>query len=79
MPSHAIMDRGTVVGWWEYDPGTSTIVWMSMVKPNPAMQQAVNTTEAFIREDLGDARSFSLDSPKSRVPKIKALSEGRLV
>jgi len=26
-----------------------------------------------VREDLGDARSFSLDSPKSRAPKIEAL------
>jgi len=26
-----------------------------------------------VRERLGDARSFSLDSPKSRVPRIEAL------
>ncbi|MDQ1472048.1 MAG: hypothetical protein QOJ99_3528 [Bryobacterales bacterium] len=78
MPSHAIMDRGRVVGWWEYEPATSTIVWMSLVKPDRALQEAVNTTEAFIREDLGDARSFSLDSPKSRAPRIEALRGRKL-
>jgi hypothetical protein len=29
--------------------------------------------EEFVRGELGDARSFSLDSPKSRVPRIQAL------
>jgi hypothetical protein len=76
MPSHAIMDRGRVVGWWEYDRASATIAWMAFVKADAALQQAVNTTEAFIREDLGDARSFSLDSPKSRAPKIEALRKG---
>jgi hypothetical protein len=33
----------------------------------------VRDTEHFVRDQLGDARSFSLDSPKSREPKIKAL------
>jgi len=29
-----------------------------------------------LRTQLGDARSFSLDSPKSRVPRIEALRKG---
>ncbi|MFJ4191386.1 hypothetical protein [Kitasatospora sp. NPDC089509] len=35
-------------------------------------------TEAFVRDELGDARGFSLDSPKSRAPKIAALREAAL-
>ena len=31
--------------------------------------------EAFVRDDLGDACSFSLDSPASRMPRISALRE----
>lgn len=77
MPSHAIVDRGRIVGWWEYDPATASIAWMAFIKPDAALQDAVNRTEAFIRDDLGDARSFSLDSPKSRVPKIEALRQGQ--
>jgi hypothetical protein len=34
------------------------------------MTEAVKNTEAFVRDQLGDARSFSLDSPKSRQPRI---------
>ena len=39
----------------------------------PDMAPAIAETEAYVRGDLGDARSFSLDSPKSRVSRIKAL------
>jgi hypothetical protein len=79
MPSHAIMDRGRVIGWWEYDTGTASIAWMCFTKPDAAIQSAIDRTEVFIREDLGDARSFSLDSPKSRAPKIAAIRKGKLV
>jgi hypothetical protein len=43
------------------------------VKPDAALNRAVAEMEAFVREDLGDVRSFSLDSPQSRIPKIEAL------
>jgi len=35
----------------------------------------VQRTERFVRDQLGDARSFSLDSPESRAPRIAALRE----
>jgi hypothetical protein len=46
---------------------------MSFVKKDKALQEAVTRTENFVRAQLGDARSFSLDNPKSRVPRIEAL------
>ncbi len=73
LPSHAIVDRGRLIGLWEYDQATESIAWVSFVKKNKALQQAVTRTEDFVREQLGDARSFSLDSPKSRAPRIAAL------
>ena len=73
LPSHAILDRGRIVGLWEYDPESHTIAWASFSKRNKAMKDAVTRTEAYVREQLGDARSFSLDSPKSRAPRIAAL------
>jgi hypothetical protein len=73
LPSHAIFDRGRVVGLWEFDVNTSTIVWTTFVPRNDALKKAVSKMEAFVRDDLGDARSFSLDSPKSREPRIAAL------
>lgn len=73
MPSHAIVDRGRLVGLWEYDPATESIAWLAFVKKDKALQEAVTRTENFVRDQLGDARSFSLDSPKSRAPRIAAL------
>lgn len=73
LPSHAILDRGRVVGLWEYDPDTQSIAWMPFERKDAAMEQAVKRTEEFVREDLGDARSSSLDSPRSRAPRIHGL------
>jgi hypothetical protein len=72
LPSHAIVDRGRLVGLWEYDPDAGAIVWTAWLKDR-AVADAVARTEAFVRDQLGDARSFSLDSPKSRAPRIAAL------
>jgi hypothetical protein len=72
-PHHLILDRGRVVGLWEYDPDAGEIVWASFVPADRALRAAVEETEAFVRDELGDARSFSLDSPKSRTPRIAAL------
>jgi hypothetical protein len=58
---------------WEYDPATESIAWMSFIAKDPALKKAVAGMEEYVRHDLGDARSFSLDSPKSRVPRITAL------
>jgi len=73
LESNAILDRGRVVGLWEFDPEVGAIAWASFVKPDAALKEAVARTESYIREQLGDARSFSLDSPKSRAPRIAAL------
>lgn len=73
--NHAILDRGRIVGLWEYDQPTSSIAWHSFVPKNKDLEAAVAKTEAFVRDQLGDARSFSLDSPESRAPKIKVIRE----
>ncbi|HKV38239.1 MAG TPA: crosslink repair DNA glycosylase YcaQ family protein [Blastocatellia bacterium] len=73
LPSHGILDRGRLIGLWEFDQSTGSIAWISLVKKDKALQQAVTRTEEYVRTELGDARSFSLDSPKSRAPKIEAL------
>jgi hypothetical protein len=46
---------------------------MSFGSKDKALKEAVSRTEAYIRSDLGDARSFSLDSSKSRAPRVEAL------
>jgi len=73
LPSHAILDRGRIAGLWEYDTEAGAIAWIAFVKKDKALEDAVERTAQYVREQLGDARSFGLDSPKSRTPKIAAL------
>jgi hypothetical protein len=73
LPSHAIFDRGRLIGLWEYDVDTESIAWTSFGPPDAALKKAVARTEEYVRTGLGDARSFSLDSPKSRAPRIAIL------
>ena len=73
LPNHAILDRGRIVGLWDFDPEIGVIAWTSFVKASPALRRAVAEMEEFVRTELGDARAFSLDSPKSRVSRLEAL------
>jgi Winged helix DNA-binding domain len=75
--SHAILDRGRLVGVWEYDPQAAEIVWQSFIPPDAALRDQVRATSDSIRDQLGDARSFSLDSPQSRTPRLEALRAAR--
>jgi hypothetical protein len=76
LPDHAIVDRGRLVGLWQYDADAGSIVWWTFAKPDKALREAVAHTEAYVRDQLGDARSFGLDSPKSRAPRVAALRGG---
>ena len=73
LPSHGIFDRGRLAGLWEYDTATESIAWMTFGAQDKALEEAVRRTEAYVRDQLGDARAFSLDSPKSRAPRVEAL------
>jgi DNA glycosylase AlkZ-like len=74
LAANAILDRGRLIGYWEFDFDVQQVVWATFSgKPDKELRAAVEETEAYVREQLGDARSFSLDSPKSRQPKLKAL------
>ena len=74
LPSHAILDRGRLIGLWEFDTESAELVFaLFNGKPDAALRAKIDETEVFVRDQLGDARSFSLDSPKSRVPRIASL------
>lgn len=75
LPSHAILDRGRVIGLWEFDTATGTIAWTAFVKKNRDLEAAIKKTETYVREQLGDARQMSLDGPKSRAPRVEALKK----
>ncbi len=70
--SHPIVMDGTVVGIWEYDYDAQEIAAWTW-RPCAAVSQVIEETGQWIADELGDFRSFSLDSPKSRVPRIELL------
>lgn len=71
--NQAIIDRGRIVGLWEYEVSSTSLVYALFVPMNGELEAEIKRTEAFIREELGDFRSFSLDSPKSRQSSIDGL------
>ena len=73
LPSHAVVQGGRIVGLWEYDAEKGELVAGLFAKATPAVKKAVRAMEAFVRDQLGDARSFSLDSPESRGERIAGL------
>ncbi|MFE4194499.1 DNA glycosylase AlkZ-like family protein [Paenarthrobacter sp. NPDC056912] len=75
LPDHPILDRGRIIGLWQYDPGKERIAAWTFTKPTDAVTRRIAEVETWIREDLGDFRSFSLDSPASRQLRIDALDE----
>lgn len=75
LPSHGIFDRGRLIGLWEYDVASESIVWTTFGPKDKALLEVVKRYEQYVGDELGDARSFSLDSPKSRAPRIEALGK----
>ncbi|HEX5114347.1 MAG TPA: crosslink repair DNA glycosylase YcaQ family protein [Pseudonocardiaceae bacterium] len=72
-PTPVIVDRGRIVGLWEYDPAAGEIAHQLFVKQDKALRAAIESTQDYVREQLGDVRSFGPDSPASRAPRIAAL------
>ncbi|AJT42145.1 DNA glycosylase AlkZ-like family protein [Psychromicrobium lacuslunae] len=73
LPDHPIVDRGQIVGLWQYDPGRAEIVPWIFGQATTAIKQRIAQVQDYIRQDLTDFRSFSLDSPASRQKRIDAL------
>ncbi|MEV1288513.1 crosslink repair DNA glycosylase YcaQ family protein [Micromonospora sp. NPDC049679] len=78
LPDHPIVDRGRVIGLWQYDVAAEEVVWWLFggATPERDLAATIARTGVYIRDELGDARSFSLDSPQSRAPRIAALRAG---
>ncbi|MEQ4520229.1 crosslink repair DNA glycosylase YcaQ family protein [Pseudarthrobacter sp. B907] len=73
LPDHPILDRGRIIGLWQYDPGQERLAAWVFGATTPAVARRIAEVEAWIKEDLGDFRAFSLDSPSSRQKRIDAL------
>lgn len=74
LSSHAIYDRGRLIGVWDYDAQSNRLVSQVWIEKDEALKGAMDNMEAFVRDDLGDARTFSLDSPESRKTRLAGYS-----
>jgi hypothetical protein len=53
------------VGLWEYDPSSGSIAWLPFTAPDKALRERLSQTEAYIRDQLGDARYLVWIAPKA--------------
>ncbi len=64
----SLLAEGRLAGFWEYDPDTRTAVTAFLPGASPETRRGAEdkaqALAAFIAEDLGHGRSFSLDSDK---------------
>jgi hypothetical protein len=61
-----VLGDGRLCGFWDYDPDAKRVVAQYFAPPSKATQQrldeAVEATTAFLRDELGHGHSFSLDT-----------------
>lgn len=70
---HVIVDRGTVIGFWQFDPEDGTIAAWTRSPMNERLRAVLTDTERFIGEQLGDHSWNVFDKPASRRERIEAL------
>ena len=73
--SHIVACDGRIIGLWEFDVRAGEVVYCTWADFGSATIRAATKAEATIRAYLGDARSFSLDSPVSRAPRIELIRQ----
>jgi hypothetical protein len=70
---HAIVAGGELVGVWEYDPETDSVVtrvWSADKALHTRAADAAAETGRFIRQQLGDAKLSAVDPPARRAKRI---------
>jgi hypothetical protein len=80
LPYNVIADRGRVIGLWEWDGVKGALVWRLLAKTPEVEKRAAAEAEAltaYVKSDLGDVRSFSLDSPEKRAPIVASLAKAK--
>ncbi|MDB4956158.1 MAG: hypothetical protein JWO36_3727 [Myxococcales bacterium] len=82
--SRTIVIDGLIAGFWEVDPRTNGAIWMTFEPPSTSLATKLDEATAdaarFLLEELGHAKTFSLDSMDDvqvRADKIRALRGGK--
>lgn len=66
LAARSLFDGERLVGFWEFDPSSGKVVFSTFeplpAKRKKAVQERAEDMARFLKEDLGHARSFSLDT-----------------
>ncbi|MBS1714258.1 MAG: winged helix DNA-binding domain-containing protein [Armatimonadetes bacterium] len=73
LSNHAIYDRGRLIGVWDFDPSSQELVYAAWSGDRDFVAHRAQETRAFVAGQIGDARTFSLDSPVSRKHRIEGI------
>ncbi|MDH3224729.1 MAG: winged helix DNA-binding domain-containing protein [Gemmatimonadota bacterium] len=81
MAYRSIVRNGEVVGVWEYDPDGQDVVWTTFAplggKTSDEVEREAQSVASFLRDDVGRAISFSIDTEddlRRRVSAIRRMS-----
>jgi DNA glycosylase AlkZ-like len=79
MLSRTIVIDGLVAGFWEIDPRVDAGVWHAFSPPSKALAKrldaAVDAAHAFLRDELGHARAYTLDTMEHVQARADAISK----
>src|ERR1017187_4439332 len=59
IPSHAMLDRRTIIWLWDRDPAKRSVAGFSFPTPDGARREYIFGTEAYVRHQVSDARAPS--------------------
>lgn len=69
----AIVDRGRIIGLWDYDPEERELIYMTWTNPTKDLEVLAKKLECEIRDEIHDVRTHSLDSLKNRQKRFEFL------
>jgi hypothetical protein len=82
--SRTIVKDGLIVGFWEVDPAAKSAVWWTFEPASKALASSIDKATAdtakFLLEDVGNVRTFSLDTVEQvqeRADRIGKLRDGK--
>jgi hypothetical protein len=73
MEHHLIVESGRLIGVWEWDGVRGELAWATFRAPSSDVRAEARRFQSWVAENLGDVRSFSLDSPASRGDRVAAV------
>ncbi len=79
LSGRTLFDGDRLVGFWEFDPASGKVVFSTFdplpPKRKKAAQALADDVATFLKEDLGHARSFSLDSMEAVQERADAIKK----